>query len=500
MDYRALQELQALRNSGLARAQPRIAQEYAAQQMRQQAAQSVMAQPPAAPWQPDNRRVGGHALEAPMFSPDDLIGSGVGKALLTLGKGAAAVAPVLGGIIKHKGGKWTEDLPQYGADIAMEVGDERVAKFADTLSNYVMRRMGTQDDEVRKLAAQNITHRTENPFGVYEPGSTALTTRRTAEGFPEQGVATSPLARAWEADADMSIMREKLPSVKQMRGLSDEEFLKLDQNKAEPSYTIGMDSPYELGFTELLGAMAENLDNKNLPKHLQLNPAKLDNMSMEKAVRWKHALEQHKAQDAEAGFKQDLSLLPSARDYPDGYRWVELTRPGSMDPTAAGEYLKGLTAREGAEMQNCIRNGYCDFIDEGKSRIFSLRDPQGKPHADIEIQPGENGTWDMPQIKGKNNTGLTAKYHPYAQDFIRNPPNGLKFNYIDEANHAGLAPGKEFGREGWLTREELLAIKAEDEAAFAKFDSEVPIAGTRIDLINQYLRETMPLAPYGGFD
>lgn len=495
MDYRALQALQQGREGRFAKAAQKLKADY----LTRQAAQSVMAQP-SAPYKFDWERNGGHALEAPMFAPDDLIGSGLGKALLALGKGAAAVAPVLGGIIKHKGGKWTEDLPQYGADIAMEVGDERVAKFADTLSNYVMRRMGTQDDEVRKLAEQNITHRTDNTFGVYEPGSAALAKRRTAEGFPEQGVATSPLARAWEADADMSIMREKPLSLKQMRGLSDEEFLKLDQNKLEPSYTIGMDSPYELGFTELLGAMAENLGNKSLPKHLQLNPAKLDNMSMEKAVRWKHALEQHKAQDAETGFKQDLSLLPSTRDYPDGYRWVELARPGSMDPTAAGEYLKGLTAREGAEMQNCIRNGYCEFIDEGKSRIFSLRDPQGKPHADIEIQPGENGTWDMPQIKGKNNTGLTAKYHPYAQDFIRNPPNGLKFNYIDEANHAGLAPGKEFGREGWLTREELLAIKAEDEAAFAKFDSEVPIAGTRIDLINQYLRETMPLAPYGGFD
>lgn len=495
MDYRALQALQQGREGRFAKAAQKLKADYLARQ----AAQSVMAQPVADPYQFDNERPGGHALEAPMFAPDDLIGSGLGKALLALGKGAAAVAPVLGGIIKHKGGKWTADSPQYGADIAMDVGDERVAKFADTLSNYVMRRMGTQDDEVRKLAEQNITHRTgENTLGVYEPGSAALTKHRAAEGFPEQGVATSPLARAWETDADMSIMREKLPSVKQLRGLSDEEFLKLDQNKLEPLYTIGMDSPYELGFAELLGAMSESLDNKSLPKHLQLNPAKLDNMSMEKAVRWKHALEKHKFMSAEAGFKQDLSLLPSTRDYPDGYRWVELTRPSDMDPTAAGEYLKGLTAREGAEMQNCIKDGYCKFIDEGKSRIFSLRDPQGKPHADIEIQPGENGTWDMPQIKGKNNTGLTAKYHPYAQDFIRNPPNGLKFNYIDEANHAGLAPGNELGHEGWLSYAELQAMREAELQAQLAPDS--AIDGERLHLINRYLHETKPLAPYGGFD
>ncbi len=47
-------------------------------------------------WQPEYERKGGHALEAPMFSPDDLIGSGLAKLL------AAALGPL--GLMALKGG------------------------------------------------------------------------------------------------------------------------------------------------------------------------------------------------------------------------------------------------------------------------------------------------------------------------------------------------------------------------------------------------------------
>jgi len=52
---------------------------------------SVMGRP-SEEWQPDYQRKGGHALEAPMVSPDDLIGSGIGKPLAALAKFGAAKA------------------------------------------------------------------------------------------------------------------------------------------------------------------------------------------------------------------------------------------------------------------------------------------------------------------------------------------------------------------------------------------------------------------------
>ena len=56
---------------------------------------SVMSRP-AEPWQPDYERKGGHALEAPLVSPDDLIGTGI-PSKIAGGLAKLAGAKVLGG-------------------------------------------------------------------------------------------------------------------------------------------------------------------------------------------------------------------------------------------------------------------------------------------------------------------------------------------------------------------------------------------------------------------
>jgi hypothetical protein len=43
-------------------------------------------------WQPDNKRAGGHALEPPLLSPDDLIGTGIPAKLAMLIKASAVAA------------------------------------------------------------------------------------------------------------------------------------------------------------------------------------------------------------------------------------------------------------------------------------------------------------------------------------------------------------------------------------------------------------------------
>lgn len=71
----------------------RLAKYLANQQDAQNRAASVMSKP-GEMWKPDYERVGGHALEAPMVSPDDLIGTGIpsriGGALAAAAKGVAA--------------------------------------------------------------------------------------------------------------------------------------------------------------------------------------------------------------------------------------------------------------------------------------------------------------------------------------------------------------------------------------------------------------------------
>jgi len=71
----------------------RLASLLQAQQALADRKNSVMSQPSQGTWQPDNERAGGHALEAPMISPDDLIGTGIPSKLAgLLGAGVKAAA------------------------------------------------------------------------------------------------------------------------------------------------------------------------------------------------------------------------------------------------------------------------------------------------------------------------------------------------------------------------------------------------------------------------
>jgi len=69
---------------------------------------------------------------------------------------------------------------------------------------------------------------------------------------------------------------------------------------------------------------------------------------------------------------------------------------------------------EGAAMQHCV-GGYGHEVSSGKTAIYSLRDPRGKPHATIEYS---NLHRDFAQIKGKQNVTPAEKYHPYLKEFI----------------------------------------------------------------------------------
>ena len=91
MNYRELAELQEF-------------QKRKREEAKFRSSGSVMSRQSEPAWQPDYQRPGGHALEAPMFSPDDLIGSGAGKFLVG-GAKALSAAPFFAAVTKAgKGG------------------------------------------------------------------------------------------------------------------------------------------------------------------------------------------------------------------------------------------------------------------------------------------------------------------------------------------------------------------------------------------------------------
>jgi hypothetical protein len=107
--------------------------------------------------------------------------------------------------------------------------------------------------------------------------------------------------------------------------------------------------------------------------------------------------------DQEAGEYESRNVV---QEWPDGYTMVEL---GPAD-----------CATEGAIMQHCVgdpKQGYAERLRDGEIAIYSLRDPNNRPHATIEVyHPGIRD--EVEQIQGKQNKPPIDKYRPYIEDFI----------------------------------------------------------------------------------
>lgn len=86
-----------------------------------QMGKSVMSGKPEQAWRPDYERPGGHALEAPMFSPDDLIGMGASKPIIA-GAKAISAAPLIAAMSKGVGGSSLAAL-KAGRPFPLKLGE-----------------------------------------------------------------------------------------------------------------------------------------------------------------------------------------------------------------------------------------------------------------------------------------------------------------------------------------------------------------------------------------
>ncbi len=124
-------------------------------------------------------------------------------------------------------------------------------------------------------------------------------------------------------------------------------------------------------------------------------------------------------------------------EYPDGWTVQELR---------SDRLLK----QEGDVMQNCV-GGYWGAVSIGESRIYSLRDPSGNPHVDIEWHTDPHAPrWEdqmrwgemesmgpeefllskyrrwghVNQVLGKQNDAIVDRYRPYVVEFIKKTLDG----------------------------------------------------------------------------
>ena len=210
----------------------------------------------------------------------------------------------------------------------------------------------------------------------------------------------------------------------------------------------------------------------------------LENVSPDKLAQYDlvRAVKETQKWDAEKAKKMNsvegrMEGTTPFKEYPDGFKWVEVKSPDALK-------------REGDVMGHCV-GGYCDYVENGDAKIYSLRDAKGQSHVTIELQPTRDpvfnalpselqlelherahklhpeikgGGWpigneayvatmekllkepryqealkgaaaeDIVQIKGKQNRAPSSDYLPYVQDFVKSG----KWGEVGDLENSGL--------------------------------------------------------------
>ena len=359
-------------------------------------------------------------------------------------------------------------------------------------------------------------------------------------------VAQSPAAKSWEGASDMQIQPTTAGALlgktdKDAFGkdtVRDTTYLLADNpwlNKVPADASVyGLAEPRHLADNLKFDHMIDELRNatnpeSGLPKELLIDAKNLSKWTVPQLTEHVDKINAWRAaQKAEADVvRANNAATVLHKDYPEkGMKWVELKTPevkleeghslgvpsgypdmhGVMDTKTGQSVSVGATPEEamrlykrqeregqladalkyeGELMQHCV-GGYCDDVTSGRSRIFSLRDAKGNPHATIEVKPsgiltnedfgandlrivegrgefGERGytTTDnkffetysdavnheqkiakpnlevpssIKQIKGMNDRIPKEEYLPYVQDFVRSG----KWSDVQDLQNTGL--------------------------------------------------------------
>ena len=264
---------------------------------------------------------------------------------------------------------------------------------------------------------EQLNFRVEQHGKYLEPGQTA--------------VAQSPAAKAWEGASDLKVYNNTagdfledadvwMPAQDLDNTRSQNPWLaKVPPETPVHSLAEASRLPEDLGFKHLMDELRNAVNpDSGLPPELLLKYENLPKITVPQAVERVAKINAWRAaKEVEANLaKANNAATHLHKEYPEGYKWVELKAPertiDNIPDSFKKEYdyqlSRGFTPEqafneirgdikspeladalkyEGDTMKHCV-GGYCPDVMEGKSRIFSLRDSKGQPHVTIETQPG----------------------------------------------------------------------------------------------------------------
>ena len=363
------------------------------------------------------------------------------------------------------------------------------------LKTYIMNELATPKDPVRALADQGISHLPNLGEDARYVGN--LYQHRKKHGFPEEGYATTNAGKDWENRADVAVSANAAEDFIRPEGFSpsvlrDHPFISALADKDPKTNIYHFDSS-RVGFMHLTDELFNAIDARtDLPQHLRITPKDLERMTVPDAVRLVSKINKYRVDLAAKATAKDLPQFrqdfPAIQTFEDGSSWHELKVPANTDTTlpsgftvkehprkegfyildnkdhdvgAVGktpeEAIKAFNTplyvldkrlkEEGKLMAHCV-GGYTNEVANGDSRIFTLRDQSGKPHATIELQPlfprnddipdnvraqgesavdnwlttTENKPVRLKQIKGFEDKASPPEWRQHIIDFLNNSP------------------------------------------------------------------------------
>jgi hypothetical protein len=156
-----------------------------------------------------------------------------------------------------------------------------------------------------------------------------------------------------------------------------------------PVYTsLGLN---ELGIDHVIDVLKQDIAAGNIKLE------DLNKITMEQALKRASEYDLDLAKKARDSLGASRAAMPVYKEYPEGYRWVQLTKPGEFrqESEEMGHSVKGyeppkghpdwspISENSGSSMYG---HGGWEAIKSGKAKVYSLVDANHKPHVTIEVK------------------------------------------------------------------------------------------------------------------
>ena len=390
-------------------------------------------------------------------------------------------------------GQWDANAETQYANLKRQALENyAIDKWIDSnLGNYMKKQMGTESDPIRKLADEGITHyadlgamRTDLNSGYNQYARNK--TMRKKLGVPENPLAQTNLGKTWEEGVDDLIGSETQ--------LLSKYGTEARRKKNPWMNTLPEDTPFygipsrgintNLGFDHIIDVLRQDVRSG------RIHPNQLNKVSIKQAVERTSEYNADMAKKMAETKLQQQDGFPVHKEYPEGYRWIELSMPQDkvlpegysivknkgvdLDSDDAyllkdgtgkvigfggseAEIIRGLSNTntsegykklrdaldyEGKTMGHCV-GSYCDEVSGGNTKIYSLRDKNGEPHVTIEV----NKDYDAPSFYETNKKLFEDPRFKEAQEMWNDYADSPE-QYVSELTklfkEAGLKEGKDY--------------------------------------------------------